>query len=172
MSFLASSKLLSKCERMRDAGKAGKHVMTPLCDANGMYESTQCSEKMCWCAQPNGKLIPNTFHKKMVDRAPNCRRHAGKWSVFCVQILCILWCWLVFLSPFFAEVSGVWGVLHKNMCMMPLFVFLSPHLQETNQYVRGISLCFVREFVHYAPVCVFEPPIRKKQTSKLGASVF
>jgi len=75
--YATSSKLLSKCEKMRDAGKAGKHVMTPSCDANGMYESTQCSEKMCWCAQPNGKLIPNTFHKKMVDRAPNCRRHAA-----------------------------------------------------------------------------------------------
>ena len=133
MSFLASSKLLSKCERMRDAGKAGKHVMTPSCDANGMYESTQCSEKMCWCAQPNGKLIPNTFHKKMVDRAPNCRRHAGKWSVFCVQILCILWCWLVFLSPFFCRSKRCLGR-------------------------------FAQEYVHDAPVCVFEPPLARDKS--------
>jgi len=50
------------------------------CKQNGDFEAIQCmkgpaSTRMCWCALPNGLMIPKTVYSPLTGPIPDCKRH-------------------------------------------------------------------------------------------------
>ena len=72
---------LSSCEERAAAGKAKNFPMITSCDQDGMFQEVQCLASFCWCSQPNGKHLPNTFFDKIDKDSPECAREVGKSSI-------------------------------------------------------------------------------------------
>lgn len=68
---------LSNCEEKAAAGKAKNFPMTTSCDQDGMFKEVQCMASFCWCSQPNGKHLPNTFFNKKDNDAPECAKEVA-----------------------------------------------------------------------------------------------
>ena len=87
---------LSHCEKLAVKGRSKKNPLAASCDSNGMFNDEQCSGKICWCSQPDGKHMPNTFHYKKDKDAPECGREVGKSN----RHLCMFHTHLSSLLPF------------------------------------------------------------------------
>uniref|UniRef100_A0A1I7W4I1 Papilin n=1 Tax=Loa loa TaxID=7209 RepID=A0A1I7W4I1_LOALO len=72
----APHKLLTECERSRQASESGlsKSDFIPICTADGSYRPLQCEKqrKNCFCVDHNGIKIPNSDSNSA--KKPDCKR--------------------------------------------------------------------------------------------------